>query len=209
MGRELEFYNRKLHSLLGIIPIGLFLTEHLIVNYMATRGATSFNAAAQFLEKLPIRYALEIFIIALPLLYHAFYGIYIALTSKNNVKEYGYARNWLFYIQRISGFITLAFILVHMWQTRIAAMYGQEVDYTMMEAILVDPVWFVFYLVGLLATTYHFANGLWSFCISWGITVTPKSQKIMSYVAVLVFVLLSYFGIRALFAFVDPNLAYL
>ena len=34
-----EFYLRRLHSLLGVIPIGAFLIVHLMVNHQATQGA--------------------------------------------------------------------------------------------------------------------------------------------------------------------------
>ena len=33
-----EFYLRRIHSLLGIIPIGAFLIVHLLVNHQATQG---------------------------------------------------------------------------------------------------------------------------------------------------------------------------
>ncbi|ORO16666.1 succinate dehydrogenase, partial [Staphylococcus aureus] len=38
-----EFYLRRIHSLLGIIPIGAFLVVHLLVNHQATQGAEAFN----------------------------------------------------------------------------------------------------------------------------------------------------------------------
>lgn len=47
-GREYTF--RKWHSLMGVIPVGVFLTQHLIVNNFATRGAEAFNKAAGFME---------------------------------------------------------------------------------------------------------------------------------------------------------------
>ncbi|MEH7080969.1 succinate dehydrogenase, partial [Bacillus velezensis] len=91
-----EFFLRKLHSLLGVIPVGIFLMQHLVVNHFATNGAESFNKAAEFMANLPFRYLLEIFIILLPILYHAIYGLYIAFTGTSNVKNYGYLRNWLY-----------------------------------------------------------------------------------------------------------------
>ncbi|NQD65077.1 succinate dehydrogenase, partial [Bacillus haikouensis] len=53
-----------------------------------------------------------------------------------------------------------------------------------------------------LSTIFHFANGLWSFCVSWGITVSPRSQLIATYVTIGIFVALSVVGMRAIFAFV-------
>lgn len=191
----------------GVIPVGVFLTQHLIVNNFATRGAEAFNKAAGFMELLPFRYALEIFIIFLPILYHAIYGLYIAFTAKNNAVSYGYFRNWMFVFQRISGIVTLIFISWHVWETRIQAMLGKEVNYDMMADILNNPAMFAFYLVGVVSTIFHFANGLWTFCISWGITVSPRSQRISTYVTLAIFLGLSYVGVSALLAFIDPQLA--
>ncbi|HGH7172902.1 TPA: succinate dehydrogenase cytochrome B558 [Bacillus wiedmannii] len=204
-GREYTF--RKWHSLMGVIPVGVFLTQHLIVNNFATRGAEAFNKAAGFMELLPFRYALEIFIIFLPILYHAIYGLYIAFTAKNNAVSYGYFRNWMFVFQRISGIVTLIFISWHVWETRIQALLGKEVNYDMMADILNNPAMFAFYLVGVVSTVFHFANGLWTFCISWGITVSPRSQRISTYVTLAIFLGLSYVGVSALLAFIDPQLA--
>ncbi|KEK26427.1 succinate dehydrogenase cytochrome B558 [Bacillus gaemokensis] len=204
-GREYTF--RKWHSLMGVIPVGVFLTQHLVVNNFATRGAEAFNKAAHFMELLPFRYALEIFVIFLPILYHAIYGLYIAFTAKNNAVSYGYFRNWMFVFQRISGIVTLIFISWHVWETRIQALLGKQVNYDMMADILNNPAMFGFYLVGVVSTIFHFANGLWTFCISWGITVSPRSQRISTYVTLAIFLGLSYVGVSALLAFIDPQLA--
>jgi succinate dehydrogenase / fumarate reductase cytochrome b subunit len=209
MAGNREYFNRRLHSLLGVIPVGVFLIQHLVVNHFATKGAESFNAAAHFMEQLPFRYVLEVLVIFLPLIYHAVYGLYIAFTAKNNVSNYGYLRNWLFMAQRVTGVITLIFIVWHVWETRIAAAFGQEVNYQMMEAILTNPFMLAFYIVGVVSTTFHFANGLWSFFVSWGITVTPRSQVISTYVTLGIFIVLTVVGLRAIFAFINPDLAIL
>ncbi|MBH9967047.1 succinate dehydrogenase cytochrome b558 subunit [[Bacillus] enclensis] len=202
MAGNREFNYRRLHSLLGVIPVGLFLTQHLVVNHFATGGEESFNQAAHFMESLPFRYFLEIFIIFLPLYFHAIYGIYIAFTSKNNATKFGYFRNWMFLLQRVSGVITFIFVTWHVWETRVAAAFGDEVNFQMMENILSNPLMLGFYVIGVLSTIFHFANGLWSFCVSWGITVTPRSQLIATYVTIGIFVALSVVGMRAIFAFV-------
>lgn len=207
MAKDREFLNRRLHSLLGIIPVGLFVTQHLVVNHFATRGAESFNKAAHFMELLPFRYLLEIFIIFLPLIYHAVYGLYIAYTAKNNTSRYGFFRNRMFLLQRVTGVITLIFVVWHVWETRLAAAFGTEVNFDMMASILSSPVMLIFYIVGVLSAVFHFANGLWSFFISWGLTITPRSQQISTYVTMGIFVLLSIVALRAIFAFLDPQLA--
>jgi succinate dehydrogenase / fumarate reductase cytochrome b subunit len=207
MAGNREFFNRKLHSFLGVIPVGLFLIQHLVINHFATQGASAFNAAAHFMENLPFRYVLEIVFIFLPLLYHAVYGIYIAFQGKNNVSHYGFFRNWMFVLQRISGVILVIFIAWHVWETRIQAALGVDVDYNMMADILSNPYIFAFYVIGVVSATFHFANGLWSFAVSWGITVTPRSQQIATYVTLGVFFALTFIGVRALLAFINPDLA--
>ncbi|WP_243297417.1 succinate dehydrogenase cytochrome b558 subunit [Bacillus litorisediminis] len=203
MANNREFLNRRLHSLLGVIPIGIFLIQHLVVNQFATRGEESFNQAAHFMESLPFRIALEIFVIYLPLLFHAVYGIYIAFTAKNNVSRLGFFRNWMFLLQRVTGIITLIFIVWHVWETRVQAAFGAEVNFDMMENILSNPFMFWFYVVGVISAIFHFANGLWSFCVSWGLTVTPRSQQITTYVTLIIFVALSYVAVNTLTAFIS------
>ncbi|PLR79594.1 succinate dehydrogenase [Bacillus canaveralius] len=202
MAGNREFVYRRLHSLLGVIPVGLFLIQHLTVNHFATGGEESFNNAAHFMESLPFRIFLEVFLIYLPLLFHAIYGLYIAFTANNNVSRFGYFRNWMFMLQRVSGVITLIFVAWHVWETRVAAAFGAQVNYEMMENILANPLMFWFYVAGVISTVFHFANGLWSFFVSWGITVSPRSQRISTYVTLGVFIALSIIGIRALTAFV-------
>ncbi|MFJ7744287.1 succinate dehydrogenase cytochrome b558 subunit [Peribacillus sp. NPDC097295] len=202
MAKNREFGNRRLHSLLGVIPIGLFLIFHLSVNFMATMGEETFNGAVHLIEFTPLKILVEWVVIYLPLIFHAVYGIYIAFTAKNNLGKFGYFRNWMFMLQRLSGIITLIFLVWHIWQTRVQAVFGETVDFDMMAEIFSNPFMIGFYIVGIVSAIFHFANGLWSFAVSWGLTVSPKSQRIMTYVTLIIFVLLSYIGISAVFAFV-------
>ncbi|ARK31652.1 succinate dehydrogenase cytochrome b558 subunit [Halalkalibacter krulwichiae] len=207
MAGNREFFNRKLHSLLGVIPVGVFLIQHLVVNHFATRGASAFNQASHFMENLPFRYALEIFVIFIPLLYHAIYGIYIAFQAKNNTARYGFFRNWMFKIQRWTGVFLVIWITWHVWETRVQAALGADVNFDMMANIFSNPWMIAFYILGVVSATFHFANGLWSFAVSWGITVTPRSQQIATYVTLGVFFVLTFIGIRAILAFINPDLA--
>lgn len=202
MSANREFFNRRLHSLLGVIPVGLYLTVHLVVNHFATQGEEAYNKAVEFMGSLPFLIFLEIFVIYLPILYHAIYGLYIAFTAKNNVKRYGTFRNWMFVLQRITGVITLIFIAWHVWETRIAAAFGADVNFDMVADIVSNPAMLWFYIICIVGAVFHFANGLWSFFVSWGITVSPRSQQISTYVTLGFFVVLSIIGVRAILAFV-------
>ncbi|MCM3717860.1 succinate dehydrogenase cytochrome b558 subunit [Fictibacillus phosphorivorans] len=202
MAGSKDFVNRRIHSLLGVIPIGLFVVQHLVVNHFATKGAESFNAAAHFMESLPFRILLETFVIYLPILFHAVYGLYITFQANNNVSRYGYFRNTMFLVQRVTGVITLIFIAWHVWETRVQAALGAEVNFSMMADIFSSPFMIAFYLIGVLSAVFHFANGLWSFFVSWGLTVSPRSQKVSTYVTMGVFVALAIVSVRTIFAFI-------
>lgn len=202
MSRESDFYLRRLHSLLGIIPVGLFLAQHLVINHFATRGPEAFNSASNFMGNLPFVLFLEWIVIYIPLMFHAFYGVYIAFTGKSNVKRFGTFRNWLFMLQRITGVFLVIFIAWHIYQTRIQKALGAEVDYNMMADIFQSPFMIAFYIAGVIAATFHLSNGLWGFLVTWGIVQSPRSQKIVTYVSLAAFVVLSVIGVQAIFAFV-------
>lgn len=207
MAGKNEFYWRRLHSLLGVIPVGLFVVQHLIINHFATRGETAFNNASSFMANLPFVIFLEFAVIYIPILFHAILGLYIAFTANNNPVKLGYFRNWMFTIQRITGVLLLAFIAWHVWDTRIQkAFFGVEVNFEMMENILSNPVVLILYLIGILSATFHLSNGLWSFLVRWGITQSPSSQRISSWVMGVFFIVISIIGVRAAFAFVYPEL---
>jgi succinate dehydrogenase / fumarate reductase, cytochrome b subunit len=199
--RESDFYIRRLHSLLGIIPVGLFLVQHLIINHFATRGPDAFNAASDFMGNLPFVLFLEWFIIYIPLMLHAFYGVYISFTFKSNVKKYGTFRNWMFFWQRVTGVFLVVFIAWHIWETRIAKALGADVNFDMMANILASPFMLAFYIAGVIAATFHLSNGLWGFLVTWGITQSPRAQQIVAYITAGVFVILSVIGVQALLAF--------
>jgi succinate dehydrogenase / fumarate reductase cytochrome b subunit len=77
----------------------------------------------------------------------------------------------------------------------------------MMADILASPFMVAFYVIGIVSTTFHFSNGLWSFLVHWGITIGPRSQRISTYATMIVFVLVTTVGLMALFAFVNPEMA--
>jgi succinate dehydrogenase / fumarate reductase, cytochrome b subunit len=202
LSRESDFYLRRLHSLLGLIPVGLFVAQHLVINHFATRGPEAFNNASNFMGNLPFVLFLEWFVIYIPLMFHAFYGVYISFTAKNNVKRYGTFRNWMFMLQRVTGVFLVVFIAWHIYQTRVQKALGADVDYDMMADILANPFMLAFYIAGVIAATFHLANGFWSFLVTWGLAQSPRSQQIVTYVSLTVFLVLSVIGVQALFAFV-------
>lgn len=198
-----HFWLRRLHSLSGILPIGGFLAFHLYENHQATRGPQAYNEMTHKLQDLPFAVAMEILIIAIPLLFHGIYGLFITATARPNVISNRYLRNGMYLLQRVTGLIVFAFILFHYWTTRLVQLHDHEsLDlFRQVQAAVANPWIYAFYLAGILSATFHLANGIWSFSIVWGITTGPKAQRRLGYVSLLIFVVLSLIGVQSISAF--------
>jgi succinate dehydrogenase cytochrome b subunit len=202
-GVDRHFWLRRLHSLSGIVPVGGFLAFHLYENYVATRGADAYNAMTHKLQEMPFAVAMEILIIAVPLAFHGIYGLFVTATAQPNVVSNRYLRNGMYLIQRVTGIVVFAFILFHYWTTRLVQLHDHEsLDlFRQVQAAISNPWIYAFYIAGILSATWHLANGIWSFSIVWGLTIGPKAQRRMMYVSAVVFVVLSYIGVRSISAF--------
>lgn len=197
-----HYFKRRIHSLLGIVPVGLFLIEHLMSNLWAFVSPGHYDSYIKFLESIPGLIVIETLLIYLPLGFHAIYGIYIALEARNNVGAYPYVRNWFFYLQRASGLIMLVFLGQHLWSLRIAkALFDKEITFAAVATEMQNPLIAFLYAIGIVSATFHFANGLWLAGITWGVTVGRESQRIASYVWGALGVVLTVVGIGAIFVF--------
>lgn len=213
-----HFLLRKIHSLTGIVPIGAFLIEHMLTNSMAYFGPERFNKSVHALHELPWLTGLEVFGIFLPIAFHAIYGIRIALTAQPNTGAYPYMANRRYTLQRVTGYIALVFMIVHLLKFRFAHLIGWGPEFIgsadpyaiTRNGLMHWKPWGVevpaglvlsFYVLGLWAACFHFANGIWTFCISWGITVGEKAQRYTGYFAALVGITLFAWGSLSLYAF--------
>ncbi len=204
-----NFLLRRLHSLSGIVPIGGFLIFHLLANATAIESPGNYNVMINFLRGLPFVEYIEWLVLFIPIGFHALYGILIYTTAKPNHLQYSHLENWRYILQRATGFVALFYIWYHIWQFKTV----ENLDYDYVAKALsgtqslsglptipyLNPFsiyWF--YIIGLVSITYHFANGIWGFCITWGITVGPKSQDLVSKLALLLFIVLTYVGISTI-----------
>lgn len=203
MKPETQFWLRRLHSLTGIVPIGGFIAFHFYENFAATRGAEAYNEAAHRLQETPFALLLEISVIAVPIFFHGIYGLFITAESRPNPISSPFLRNALYTLQRVTGVIVFAFILFHLWTTRLVQLDDHHaLDlFHQVQSTVANPWLFAFYVAGILSATFHLANGLWSFAIVWGITVGPRAQQRMAAVSAVVFVILSVIGLRSIAAF--------
>ncbi len=223
LDRRYHFLLRKLHSLSGVVPIGVFLIEHLLTNSMAFKSPDEFNEKVRWLHGLPYLLLLEIFGIFLPLAFHALYGIRIAMTAEPNTSAYPYMANARYTLQRVTGYIAFVFIIVHLLKFRFAHVVGwgpefirEGNDYFAItrEGLLhwrpfglavPGALTLSFYVLGLTASVFHFCNGLWSFCISWGLTVGAKAQRRVGLGAAALGGVLMIWGLMSLYALARPS----
>ena len=208
------FIRRKLHQLSGIMPLGLFLLEHFYTNSKALAGAADFNNAVKDLQSIPYILLVEIGGIFIPLIYHAVYGLVITVEARPNNLNYPYARNWFYLIQRITGVILFFFITFHVLNFRfgliphlnsisVANNPGQAFDIVAGEFRMV-PI-FIVYVIGITATVWHLANGIWLFLVDWGITIGERAQRLAGYACIGFGVVLLLVGINAAIAFIHPG----
>jgi len=192
---KLEFVLRKLQSLSGILPLAVFLLFHLVANALAMIDVGLYNQFINIMSVIPGLIIIEIIVIFAPLLVHGLMGLYIVITGRNNPKRYAYFRNWAFMLQRISGVIIFAFLIWHVATIK----FGSEHNSLMMIANLYDQMHFtptaVFYIVSLIAVSFHVCNGLWGFAINWGILPGMRAQKVFGYVCIALFVVLLIFWV--------------
>jgi len=60
---------------------------------------------------------------------------------------------------------------------------------------------FLFYVIGLVAASWHFAYGIWLFCAKWGIVSGAKAQQRLLRVSLAFFLLLCAVGFWSLYSF--------
>jgi len=220
------FLLRRLHSASGIFPIGLFLIPHLTTNssivwgqlFNAKRyaalgagaaGVATFQHEVDFIHNLPALIFIEIFVLWLPIAFHAGLGVYFARTGMGNYSRYAYQDNMRYALQRITGYIGVAFIFLHIASLRWGWTFGgllptfdpayasSSVATHMQDGLLGGTI-AILYLICVLSVVFHFANGLWTLGITWGIWTSPAAMRRANAVSVVVGLLLAVAGLGSL-----------
>ncbi len=204
-GQGTSFVLRRLHSLSGIVPVGAFLAEHILVsNSTAIGGPDAYARQVSFLANLPLVFFLELFGIWLPIAFHAFYGFYIWYRGEGNTISYPWAGNWMYTAQRWTGGIAFAYIVWHTWTMRFSGIdlhAYPNASFGKVQAEVLHTSLFLFYVAGLVAASWHFAYGIWLFCAKWGIVSGEKARKRFLVLCLVFFFVLTGAGLASLTAF--------
>jgi succinate dehydrogenase / fumarate reductase cytochrome b subunit len=188
-----EFLLRRLHSLTGLIPVGAYMVVHLLVNSTLLSGPSTFQKNVYQIHSLEDALVLvEWGFIFLPILFHAFFGIVIIWGGLPNNNAYPYLNNFRYTAQRATGIVAMIFIFWHVfhlhgwfhfegWLENVARPLGGanfrpfNAASTLglaMSGVVVP----VLYAIGVLASVYHLANGIWTMGITWGVWTSPRAQ---------------------------------
>jgi len=201
-GQGFSFWLRRLHSLSGIVPVGAFLFEHILIsNATAISGPAAYARQVRFLASLPLVPMLELFGIWLPILFHAVYGFFIWWRGEINVGDYPWTGNWMYTLQRWTGGVAFLYILWHTWTMRFTGIDLHEypgASFGKVQGEVLQSALFLFYVIGLIAASWHFAYGIWLFCAKWGIVSGEKARKRFLAACLAFFFVLSGVGLGAL-----------
>ena len=204
-GQGYSFWLRRLHSLSGIVPVGAFLFEHILISN-ASRSAVPLPTLVRFAfwPVFPLVPMLELFGIWLPILFHALYGFYIwyrgetqrwrvSLDRKLDVHGAALDRHHRVRLH------ALAHLDDAIYRHRLARICGGFFRQSASGTVLAGVA--AFYVVGLVCASWHFAYGMWLFAAKWGLTSGRKALGKDSGVCLAFFVLLSAVGLTSLYTF--------
>lgn len=183
---NLPFLWRRLHSLTGVVPAGVFVALHLWSNFHALQGQRAYRNAAWGTGSAYF-VAVEILGLYVPLAFHASYGL--ALLVRNRVADSSDSprRRSAKAVDRVSSVALSLFIIYHVFEFRIPVALGnaRPTDFfpTLCDRLssttsLGIPLVASIYLLGVAAASYHFAHGLSHLCSSWGIPLTERASRL-------------------------------
>ena len=194
-----QFLIYRLFSLSGLVPVGAFLVVHLLTNASVLAGPGVFQSRVDLIHSigeaaLPI---VEWAFIFLPILFHATVGFVIIANGLPNVGSYPYVGNVRYTLQRASGMIAFVFIIAHVahmhklgawldpshqWLGRFEPDAASSSAAVAMQSTAIT----ILYVIGLLSAVFHFANGLWTLGITWGLWTSPAAMRRANAVSVVV-----------------------
>jgi len=217
-----DFLIRRLHSLSGLIPVGAFVVMHLLVNASVLESPATFQKNVYQIHSLGSLLPLvEWVFIFIPILFHAIIGVVIIAGGLPNTSNYPYAANVRYTLQRATGMIAFLFIAVHVfhmhgwfhadvWLENVVRPLGgaQFRPYNAASTAgmaLQSVVMVILYLIGVLATVFHLANGIWTMGITWGVWTSPQAQSRATAACTVFGVLLAAAGVGGLFGMRDAG----
>lgn len=185
----------KLGSLLAVAPLSVWTAWHLWENLSAWQGATVWESRVTEPGN-PVASALTSLIVFGPLFVHILWGARRLKMTRANA--YPFFGNLKYVLQRLSALGLLAFIAAHVYLARIAPALrnpnGHEDFGDLAAHMRHHPPTLIVYILGVLGTAYHLANGVYTASFVHGLAASPKASRRMQVISVLLLVALLGFG---------------
>ena len=182
------FWLKRVHTLTGVVLVFAVLW-YLMLGTVAAANPGMFNGLVATLGAFPLTTSFEIIVVAVPLTLHALMGLVIIFRSSANVTSYGYYYNWMYLLRRLSGVVSLSFIVIVAWFMRvIPAARGTTPSYQYVHALLSISWIKVVSVIGIVALVFYIANGTTNALMTWGILQTKRSRHttmIVSWIAMI------------------------
>jgi succinate dehydrogenase / fumarate reductase, cytochrome b subunit len=189
-----EFFIRRLHSITGVFPVGVYMVVHLAVNASLLSAPSTFQKNVYQIHSLETLLPIVEWLFVLsPILFHAILGVVIIRSGQANTSLYPYAANIRYTLQRATGIIAFAFIVWHVfhmhgwfhveaWKEHVVkplngAQFKPFNAASTLGLAMSNVVVLGLYAVGVLSCVYHFANGLWTMGITWGLWTSVGAQR--------------------------------
>jgi succinate dehydrogenase/fumarate reductase cytochrome b subunit (b558 family) len=183
---------RRVHSLAGTLPLGVFLVLHLGQQAAALAGREAYERQLTGSPSLA-GLLLELLLVYLPLLFHAGYGLALTFRRRDVDAVTGTPIGAVSLRRRVlqpaTGILLGGFLLLHLWQFRWRPWSGDIEPADFFPELCASlsstaaggvPLMAIAYLSGVAAAAFHFSNGLYGFCETWGITLSDRASRVAS-----------------------------
>ncbi|MGP6191774.1 MAG: hypothetical protein ACLPSH_17250 [Vulcanimicrobiaceae bacterium] len=197
---------RRAHGLFAL-AFGAFLIVHLLINASALQPARFGNNVAALRALTSALPALELLAIGLPLIGLIACGLYLLQKAGLHYPARGCNRGnkVRYFLQRTSALVILAFVAFHLVTLSTWGLHGGAFEparpYASVAAALAAPTVKAFYLLAILAVSYHLANGLFTGVGPWGLMRSDEGRRRWRWVCTAVGLSLAALGSVAWYAF--------
>jgi len=155
-----SFIWRKLHSLLGIIPIGAFLLEHLLSNFEALKGPIAYGAQVKFLNASRWSASSNESSSSAHLYHASMRSTSGCAASRTSFTTPGW--QLALHLPALHRLIAFAYIAQHVYRQRFTGIALPENPYASFAKVqheLANPWMLAVYIIAMIAICWHFSYG--------------------------------------------------
>jgi succinate dehydrogenase / fumarate reductase cytochrome b subunit len=197
-----SFYRSRLASLLAVAPLGVWTVLHLWDNLSAFEGPAAWEQAVTG-SRHPFHQWVLALVVLLPLVLHTAWGVVRLFSFRPNNARYGNYDNLKYLLQRLSALGLLGFLGAHLWLAWAHPRFvegGPEPFADIAREMHHHTPTLAVYVLGILAVSFHLANGLQTFAMMQGVVRSAAGLRRLEWVVYLVFALLLALGWGSVYA---------